>query len=133
LRHIRTVVSEHGQDPKKGRRPHAQILKLDGGRVYDEAELEAYRNYLIEPWPLPKPGVRPTIPKAIRDDVNEESHHGCAICGHMDNGEIAHIEAVAKTLNNAPATSSISVPITPVQSPSPRGAAMHKPLHRDCL
>jgi len=30
------------------------------------------------------------------------SHHGCAICGYQDNGEIAHIEAVADTLNNSP-------------------------------
>lgn len=88
--------------PKKGDDRTLKSVKLDGGKAYDEAELEAYRTYLNEPWPLPKPGVRPTIPKAIRDDVKEESHHGCAICGHMDNGEIAHIEAVAKTLNNAP-------------------------------
>jgi hypothetical protein len=88
--------------PKTGGDRTLKFVKLGGGRAYDEAELEAYRNYLNEPWPLPKPGVRPTIPKAIRDDVKEESHHGRAICGHMDNGEIAHIEAVAKTLNNAP-------------------------------
>ena len=88
--------------PKKAGDRTLKFVKLDGGRAYDEVELEAYRNYLNEPWPLPKPGVRPTIPKAIRDDVKEESHHGCAICGHMDNGEIAHIEAVAKALNNAP-------------------------------
>jgi hypothetical protein len=77
-------------------------VKSDAGNTYDEAELESYRDYLNEPWPLPKAGKRPRIPKAIQDDVKEESHYCCAICGHMDNGEIAHIEAVAKTLNNAP-------------------------------
>ncbi|MBR0860099.1 hypothetical protein [Bradyrhizobium liaoningense] len=88
--------------PKTGDNRTLKFVKLDGGKAYDEAELEAYRTYLNEPWPLPTSGARPTIPKAIRDDVKEESHHACAICGHMDNGEIAHIEAIAKTLNNAP-------------------------------
>jgi DnaJ-class molecular chaperone len=88
--------------PKKGQQRTLKFVKSEAGKTYGEAELESYRDYLNEPWPLPKPGKRPAIPKAIQDDVKEESHHACAICGHMDNGEIAHIEAVAKTLNNAP-------------------------------
>jgi DnaJ-class molecular chaperone len=88
--------------PKKDQQRTLKFINSDAGKTYDEVELESYRDYLNEPWPLPKSGKRPGIPKAIRDDVKEESHHSCAICGHMDNGEIAHIEAVATTLNNAP-------------------------------
>jgi DnaJ-class molecular chaperone len=88
--------------PKKGQQRTLKFVKSEAGKTYDETELEGYRDYLNEPWPLPPSGKRPTIPKAIQDDVREESHHGCAICGYMDNGEIAHIEAVATTLNNAP-------------------------------
>lgn len=88
--------------PKKHQQRTLKFVNSEAGKTYDESELEAYRAYLNEPWPLPKSGMRPTIPKAIRDDVKEESHHSCAICGHMDNGEIAHIDAVATTLNNAP-------------------------------
>jgi hypothetical protein len=88
--------------PKTGETRTLAFVKSEAGKTYDEVELEAYQNYLNEPWPLPKSGTRPAIPKTIQDDVKEESHHGCAICGLMNNGEIAHIEAVAETLNNAP-------------------------------
>jgi DnaJ-class molecular chaperone len=88
--------------PKKGQQRTLKFVNSEAGKTYDESELESYRDYLNEPWPLPKSGKRPAIPKAFQDDIKEESHHGCAICGHMDNGEIAHIEPVATTLNNAP-------------------------------
>jgi len=38
----------------------------------------------------------------IKKDIKQEAHLACAICGHMDNGEVAHIEAVKKTYNNSP-------------------------------
>jgi hypothetical protein len=38
------------------------------------------------------------IPASTRDDVRRESYLWCAICGHMDNRAVAHIEAVAATL-----------------------------------
>ncbi|MDO8875198.1 MAG: hypothetical protein Q7V40_03720, partial [Pseudolabrys sp.] len=79
--------------PKKGQQRTLKFVNSEAGKTYDEGELESYRDYLNEPWPLPKAGTRPVIPKAIRDDVKQESHHCCAICGYMDNGEIAHIEA----------------------------------------
>ncbi|HZR73455.1 hypothetical protein [Bradyrhizobium sp.] len=99
---VETVAYLSKTCPKTGETRKLKFVNSEAGKTYDEAELEAYRSYLNEPWPLPAKGTRPSIPKAIRDDIKEESHHGCAICGHMDNGEIAHIEAVAGTLNNAP-------------------------------
>lgn len=89
--------------PKPGQDRKLKAVNTDLGPMFDESELLAYANYLREPWPKPKGGGRPTIPKAIADDVKDESHHGCAICGLMDNGEVAHIDAVADTLNNSPA------------------------------
>ncbi|WP_211109606.1 HNH endonuclease signature motif containing protein [Azospirillum tabaci] len=70
--------------------------------MFDENELSSYAEYLAEPWPKPEKGGRPAIPKIFRDDVKDESHYACAICGYMDNGEVAHIDAVANTLNNSP-------------------------------
>ena len=60
------------------------------------------KNYLNQPWPLPENGKRPSIPNLIKEDIKRESHYSCAICGHMDNGEVAHIEPVSETLNNSP-------------------------------
>jgi RecJ-like exonuclease len=70
--------------------------------LIDEKELLDFQRYLNEPWPKPPKGCRPHIPDPIKDDIRRESHLGCAICGHMDNGEVAHIEPVSITLNNSP-------------------------------
>ena len=88
--------------PKIGETRKLNSVKTEQGPMFDESELSSYAQYLTEPWPMPPKGKRPAIPKAFQDDVKEESYHACAICGHMDNGEIAHIKAVTKTLNNAP-------------------------------
>lgn len=88
--------------PKKGQDKKLAAVKSDLGLLFDEAALLAYDTYLSEAWPMPEKGTRPYIPKAFQDDVKEEAHLGCAICGHMDNGEIAHIDPVATTLNNSP-------------------------------
>ena len=88
--------------PKQGQKRKLAFITSKQGPMFDESELSSYAEYLTEPWPLPKKGDRPAIPKTFKDDVKEESYHGCAVCGHMDNGEVAHIEAVATTLNNAP-------------------------------
>jgi hypothetical protein len=88
--------------PKSGETRKLKSVKTEQGPMFDERELSSYAEYLTEPWPIPKKAKRPGIPKAFHEDVKEESHQACAICGHMDNGEIAHIEAVATTLNNAP-------------------------------
>lgn len=72
------------------------------GDMIDEKELENFQRYLHSAWPKPPKGNRPYLPEAMKEDIRQESHYGCAICGHMDNGEIAHIEPVAETLNNGP-------------------------------
>jgi DNA-directed RNA polymerase subunit RPC12/RpoP len=77
------------------------VKEIDGQTYVDEKELEAFRAYLNAPWPHEK-GKRPAIPEAIKEDIRQESHYECAICGNANNGEIAHIEAVADTLNNGP-------------------------------
>ena len=69
---------------------------------FDESDLKNYIKYLKEPWPVKDNATRAYIPDAIKDDIKKESHFQCAICGHMDNGEIAHIEPYKQTLNNSP-------------------------------
>jgi oligoribonuclease (3'-5' exoribonuclease) len=87
--------------PKKGQNRVLKANISDGLTWYDEAELLSYQKYLNEPWPHAK-GKRPTIPEAIKKDVREEAHLCCAICGDANNGEVAHIIAVAESLNNSP-------------------------------
>jgi RecJ-like exonuclease len=88
--------------PKLAEDRKLKCMKAEGQLLIDDKELLDYQRYLSQRWPMPDSGSRPSIPTAIRDDIRQESHHGCAICGLMDNGEIAHIEAVAETLNNSP-------------------------------
>ena len=88
--------------PKRGQDRVISTLKTDQGLLIEEKELLDFQRYLNQPWPLPMKGTRPYIPKAIQDDIKEESHYSCAICGHMDNGEVSHINCVATTLNNSP-------------------------------
>ncbi|MGG0236548.1 HNH endonuclease [Bacillus tropicus] len=88
--------------PKSGESRILPVEKTNGGDFFLRKDLMSYSAYLSRPWPKTKKGSRPTIPNAIKDDIKRESHHACAICGHMHNGEIAHIEAVAKTYNNSP-------------------------------
>jgi DnaJ-class molecular chaperone len=68
---------------------------------YEQRELDDYRRYLNKPWPHKK-GKRPEIPEAIKQDIKMEAHLWCAICGNVNSCEVAHIEAVADTLNNSP-------------------------------
>ena len=70
--------------------------------MYDDVSLVKFNNYLNKPWTMPEKAKRPAIPEPIKKDIKEESHHSCAICGHMENGEVPHIEPVCKTLNNSP-------------------------------
>jgi hypothetical protein len=88
--------------PKSGETRVLPASETPSGLLIDERELIEYQHYLNQPWPLPPKGQRPRIPKAIADDVRSESHFACAICGHMDNGELAHIEPCATSLNNSP-------------------------------
>ena len=88
--------------PKPGENTKLIAIKTELGEMYDKANLIVFNNYLNSPWPLTKEGNRPPIPGPIKEDIKRESHYSCAICGFMDNGEVAHIEAVAKTQNNGP-------------------------------
>ena len=88
--------------PKSGENLKLVVVKTDLGEMYDEIKLIEYNNYLNSPWPLSPKAHRPAIPDAIKEDIKQESHYSCAICGFMDNGEVSHIEAVSNTLNNSP-------------------------------
>jgi RecJ-like exonuclease len=88
--------------PKSGEDIKLQVVRTELGDMYDDTALIKFNNYLNKPWPHPKKTNRPAIPEPIKRDIKEESHYSCAICGHMDNGEVAHIEPVHKTLNNSP-------------------------------
>jgi hypothetical protein len=87
--------------PKKGDTRTLPATTSSAGTLIDEDELLSYQRYLNQPWPKGKDG-RPYIPTAVRNDIKQESHHACAICGLMDNGEVAHIHDVSETLNNSP-------------------------------
>src|SRR5262245_17192802 len=87
--------------PKQNEARLLKRVKVGELVLFDEHELLSYQNWLNEPWHYKK-GQRPPIPDAIKEDIKAESHYGCAICGYSDNGEVAHIETVAKSLNNSP-------------------------------
>ncbi len=88
--------------PKSGENVKLKYKIVKGIKHFEKDDILFYHKYLNSPWPMPKKGERPYIPKAIQDFIKFESHYSCSICGHMDNGEIAHIEAVSTTLNNSP-------------------------------
>ncbi|MEK3968383.1 HNH endonuclease [Paenibacillus sp. FSL H7-0323] len=89
--------------PKPGQTVRLRThIMADGAELIDTDELQNFRVYLNQPWPRPPSGGRPNIPTSIIKDIKEESSYTCAICGHLQNGEVAHIEAVADTYNNSP-------------------------------
>jgi RecJ-like exonuclease len=88
--------------PKYGQTRLLPVKQLESVRYFDTAELLNYRKYLSEPWPKAEGTQRPNIPDAIKNDVRAECHLACAICGDLNKGEIAHIEAIATTANNSP-------------------------------
>lgn len=88
--------------PKYGEKRTLEAIVVGSQQMFDEDELGSFRQYLKSPWPVPKDKTRPLIPGKIKTDIKQESHLSCAICGFMDNGEVAHIAAVAKSLNNSP-------------------------------
>ena len=88
--------------PKHGESRTLAAKKAGDDILIDETDLLDYQKYLSQPWPIPAKAQRPGIPERIKEDIRLESHLACAICGHMDNGEVAHIEAVSGTLNNSP-------------------------------
>lgn len=87
--------------PKKGETRTLPTTTSPAGTLILEEELLSFQRYLNRPWPKGNDG-RPYIPAVVRNDIKQECHFACAICGHMDNGEIAHIQEVSETLNNSP-------------------------------
>jgi RecJ-like exonuclease len=98
---VELLISFHKKCPKAGESRTLGAKEMDGELYFEQSELESYRRYLNTPWPHEEK-KRPTIPSAIKDDIKQESNSCCAICGDANNGEIAHIEAVADSLNNSP-------------------------------
>jgi hypothetical protein len=88
--------------PKYGESKTLTAKSVDGEMMIDEKALLDYQRYLNSPWPLSAKAKRPATPPAIKKDIALESHLGCAICGSMDSGEVAHIEAVSHSYNNSP-------------------------------
>ncbi len=87
--------------PKKGETRTLSTTTSPAGTLIDEDELLSFQRYLNQPWPKGEED-RPYIPTAVRTDIKQEFHHACAICGHMDNGEAAHIQELSETLINRP-------------------------------
>ena len=98
---IELLNSFHKKCPKSGETRTLNAKEMEGELYFEQSELDSYRQYLNSPWPHKK-DKRPPIPAAIEKDIKEESHLCCAICGDANNGEVAHIEAVADSLNNGP-------------------------------
>lgn len=88
--------------PKHGEQRKLEVKRLADEVWFDDADVMDFIRYLKAPWPVPEGGTRPTIPAYIQEDVRAECHQQCAICGSMDNGELAHIEPVADSYSNSP-------------------------------
>lgn len=73
----------------------------NGEHYYVEGDLLAFDAFLKEPWPN-GPGDRPPIPAGILDEIRAEAHFQCAVCGHGNDGEAAHILAVHTSHSNHP-------------------------------
>ena len=87
--------------PKQGETRLLATQTLGDQTLYEQKEIDEYRRYLNKPWPHEK-GKRPALPDPIKQDIKLEAHLWCAVCGNPNSNEVAHIEAVADTLNNSP-------------------------------
>jgi hypothetical protein len=88
--------------PKRGEKRLLVCTEKDGVKWFARDELEAYRVWLRLPWPRKDGEQRPHLPTYIKKEIMRESHLRCAICGDMNNGEVAHIDGVASTMDNSP-------------------------------
>jgi hypothetical protein len=88
--------------PKTGHDRKVKSTTIDDLVHVDQTDFRDYRRWLREPWPLAPKATRPHMPAYIKDDVRAESHYACAICLSTINGEVAHIDASAKTYDNSP-------------------------------
>src|SRR5579871_4439452 len=85
--------------PKPNQTRVLAVVATAQGDMIDEDELQNFQAYRHSARPKPAKGKRPYMPDAIKEDVRKECHYACAICGHMDNGEVAHIKSAAESLN----------------------------------
>lgn len=90
------------QCPKPYQDRILKVVAMPDGDVIDEQELKNFHAYLHSPWPTTEKSNRPHLPEIVKQDIREECHQACAICGLMNSGEIAHIESVASSKNNGP-------------------------------
>ncbi len=85
-------------DPKKDGRSLKTVVN-NGKNYFEEAELDAFDNFLKEPWA--KPGEkRPSIPTYIKDYLKTEIQGKCPITGKGYPLEDAHIIDYANCLNH---------------------------------
>lgn len=87
--------------PKPGSPRKLPFTERDGEYFYDRAALLDFDAFLRAKWPH-KTGVRPNVPAGIRREIQLEAHSTCAVCPNMNDGEGAHIEAVATSHCNHP-------------------------------
>jgi RecJ-like exonuclease len=87
--------------PKQGSARKLPFRKRGNEYFYDKGELLAFDAFLREPWPSGN-GQRPPIPVGILDEIKFEAHFSCGICQYGNNGEAAHIDAVADSHSNHP-------------------------------
>lgn len=88
--------------PKRGESTTLPYYMKNDHPYFERDKVISYMSYLNKPWPRSPKGQRPHIPERIKEDVKRESFYACAICGDMNNGEIAHIEPVSLYSNNSP-------------------------------
>ena len=68
---------------------------------FSRKDLDELDSKMSGKWPLSSKGKRPHVPEGIANEIKRESYCCCPIC-HRNQGEVAHINAVAKTLCNHP-------------------------------
>jgi hypothetical protein len=89
--------------PKPGSPRRLPFTERNGEYFYDRGALLDFNVFLRAKWPH-KAGVRPHVPVGIRREIQLEAHSTCAVCPNMNDGEGAHIEAVATSLPVCTAT-----------------------------
>lgn len=78
-------------------------LKEGDRLLFEVAELDSFDEWLKKPWPVKAGQKRPSIPSAIRQEIQKEAHGQCALCrSNADSCEAAHIAPVATSKSNHP-------------------------------
>ncbi len=96
LRHFTKYAVKYKEDTK------LPCFKDEGGRWYTKKDLDAFNNYLLEPWPKAPKAQRPKLPEKIRHEIMLEAAAVCPICGFESAGEAAHLDAVSASKSHHP-------------------------------